>query len=148
MSKNNRRPRKPGRLTLLSAAALGLTYLLVPASGPGAAAPSRTVAAAAGIHVVDGDTFHYRGEKIRVADIDTPEVRGRCAHETQLAARATRRMGQLLAAGPFDLQRVGRDEDRYGRKLRVVTRNGRSLGDQLVAEGLARTWSGRREPWC
>jgi endonuclease YncB( thermonuclease family) len=98
--------------------------------------------------VVDGDTFHYRGEKIRVADIDTPEVRGRCAHETQLAARATRRMGQLLAAGPFDLQRVGRDEDRYGRKLRVVTRNGRSLGDQLVAEGLARTWSGRREPWC
>ena len=34
----------------------------------------------------------------------------------------------------------GRDEDRYGRKLRVVVRNGRSLGDQLVSEGLARTW--------
>jgi len=29
----------------------------------------------------------------------------------------------------------GRDEDRYGRKLRVVVRNGRSLGDQLVSEG-------------
>jgi endonuclease YncB( thermonuclease family) len=27
-------------------------------------------------------------------------------------------------------------------------RDGRSLGDQLVSEGLARTWSGRREPWC
>ena len=101
-----------------------------------------------GVRVIDGDTFHYRGEKIRIADIDTPEVKGRCAYETRLAARAARRMEELLARGPFELERVGRDEDRYGRKLRVVTRNGRSLGDQLVAEGLARTWSGRREPWC
>ena len=31
---------------------------------------------------------------------------------------------------------------------RVVTRDGRSLGDRLVAEGLARTWTGRRQPWC
>jgi endonuclease YncB( thermonuclease family) len=59
-------------------------------------------------------------------------------------------MGALLAAGPFELHALGdgRDEDRYGRKLRIVTRNGRSLGDMLVAEGLARTWTGRREPWC
>jgi endonuclease YncB( thermonuclease family) len=54
----------------------------------------------------------------------------------------------LLAAGPFELRMLGRDVDRYGRKLRVVVRDGRSLGDQLVAEGLARTWTGRREPWC
>lgn len=65
-------------------------------------------------------------------------------------ARATARMRVLLNAGPFELHPLssGRDEDRYGRKLRIVTRGGRSLGDQLVAEGLARTWSGRREPWC
>lgn len=102
----------------------------------------------AALRVVDGDTFWYGGEKIRIADIDTPEVNGRCAYETQLAARATARMAALLRQGPFQLQSIDRDEDRYGRKLRVVTRNGRSLGDQLVAEGLARTWSGRREPWC
>lgn len=41
-----------------------------------------------------------------------------------------------------------RDADRYGRKLRVLVRNGRSLGDVLVNEGLARTWNGAREPWC
>lgn len=59
-------------------------------------------------------------------------------------------MRTLLAAGAFQLSPLasGRDEDRYGRKLRIVTRGGRSLGDLLVAEGLARTWSGRREPWC
>ncbi len=98
--------------------------------------------------MIDGDTFRYGGEKIRIADIDTPEIAGRCAEESALAARATQRLAVLLAQGPFELQPIGRDEDRYGRKLRIVTRGGRSIGDQLVAEGLARTWTGRREPWC
>jgi endonuclease YncB( thermonuclease family) len=104
----------------------------------------------ASVRVIDGDTFAYDGVRVRIADIDTPEIHGRCPAETALAARATRRMGALLAAGPFELHPLGdgRDEDRYGRKLRIVTRNGRSLGDMLVAEGLARTWTGRREPWC
>lgn len=94
------------------------------------------------VRVIDGDTFDYGGTRIRIADIDTPEVNGRCPHETQLAARATSRLRTLLAAGPFELHLLGsgRDEDRYGRKLRIVTRNGQSMGDQLVAEGLARTW--------
>lgn len=102
------------------------------------------------VRVIDGDTFDYGGMRVRIADIDTPEVRGRCAYEIELAARATRRMRGLLAAGPFELHSLGngRDMDRYGRKLRIVTRGGQSLGDILVAEGLARTWTGRREPWC
>jgi endonuclease YncB( thermonuclease family) len=108
-----------------------------------------TVGRGDSLDVIDGDTFRFEGEKIRIADIDTPEVKGRCAQERALAARATDRLAVLLAAGPFELETIGgRDEDRYGRKLRIVTRNGRSIGDQLVAEGLARTWSGRREPWC
>jgi endonuclease YncB( thermonuclease family) len=102
------------------------------------------------VRVIDGDTFDYAGARIRIADIDTPEVHGRCPYETALAARATARTRQLLAAGAFELQPLpsGRDEDRYGRKLRIVTRGGQSVGDVLVAEGLARTWTGRREPWC
>jgi endonuclease YncB( thermonuclease family) len=104
--------------------------------------------ASGGLRVIDGDTFDYAGERIRIADIDTPELRSQCEEEGRLARAATQRLKALLAAGPFELQRLGRDEDRYGRKLRVVTRGGRSLGDVLVAEGLARTWTGRREPWC
>jgi micrococcal nuclease len=100
--------------------------------------------------VIDGDTFDLGGTRIRIADIDTPEVRGRCDYETELAARATARMRTLLYQGGFELHPPadGRDEDRFGRKLRIVTRGGRSLGDLLVAEGLARTWTGRRESWC
>lgn len=136
------------RLALLGGVLAGLVYVLVPWKATDMAVAAGQRANPATVRVIDGDTFHYQGEKIRIADIDTPEVNGRCAYEVQLAARATRRMDQLLRQGPFTLQPIGRDEDRYGRKLRVVTRGGRSLGDQLVAEGLARTWTGRREPWC
>lgn len=139
-------------LALLGAFVLTLAYAAVPIGDPPPAASAQGRGYAervdAAVSVIDGDTFRYNGEKIRVADIDTPEVHGRCEYETALATRATNRMAQLLAAGPFELRSIDRDTDRYGRKLRIVTRNGRSLGDQLVAEGLARTWSGRREPWC
>lgn len=100
--------------------------------------------------VVDGDTIWLSGQKIRVADIDTPEVNEpKCPSELALGNRATARMLELINEGPFELKAwPGRDADRYGRKLRVLIRDGRSLGDFLVSEGLARTWSGRRVPWC
>jgi endonuclease YncB( thermonuclease family) len=99
--------------------------------------------------VVDGDTFRFRGDKIRIADIDAPELSPpRCEREAELGNRAKHRLLELLNAGPFVLVARGQDVDQYGRKLRVVTRGGRSIGDTLVAEGLARTWTGRREPWC
>ena len=99
--------------------------------------------------VVDGDTFWYRGDKIRVADINTPEVsEPGCAHEAALGTRATARLHSLLNAGPFTLEPVDRDRDAYGRLLRVVTRAGQSLGDTLVNEGLAEPWRGYRRSWC
>ena len=100
--------------------------------------------------VVDGDTFWLEGEKIRIADIDTPEIsEPKCDAEYQLGMKATHRLRDLLNEGAFEVRPIGnRDEDRFGRKLRVVVRGGQSLGDQLVSEGLARTWTGRRQPWC
>lgn len=41
-----------------------------------------------------------------------------------------------------------RDVDQYGRKLRLVTVSGLSVGDALIAEGLAVPWAGRRHYWC
>lgn len=99
--------------------------------------------------VVDGDTIWYRGSKIRIADIDTPEThRPQCAAEAARGAAATRRLHQLVNAGPFSLQSINRDEDRYGRKLRILTRGGQSLGELLVEEGLARYYAGGRRSWC
>ncbi|ABC62947.1 MULTISPECIES: thermonuclease family protein [Sphingomonadales] len=100
--------------------------------------------------VVDGDTIWLEGLKIRIADIDTPEIsQPRCDYEYDLGIKARDRLVVLLNQGEFSAVPIGnRDEDQYGRKLRVLIRDGRSIGDQLVAEGLARTWSGRRDPWC
>ena len=99
--------------------------------------------------VIDGDTIRYRGTKIRLEDIDAPETFSpRCASEAALGRQATHRLLALLNAGPFEIIAGGRDEDRYGRKLRVIARGGRSLGATLVAEGLALPWDGRRRSWC
>lgn len=101
--------------------------------------------------VVDGDTIWYRGTKIRIADIDTPEVnQPACPREAALGRQATARLRQLLNAGAFSLQPLpdGRTQDRFGRALRLVTRNGESLGQVLVREGLAERWGGPRREWC
>lgn len=47
--------------------------------------------------------------------------------------------------GPIEQRREGVDN---GRTLAVVWVGGQDVGEVLVAEGLARAWGGRREPWC
>ncbi|HWW59488.1 MAG TPA: thermonuclease family protein [Sphingopyxis sp.] len=99
--------------------------------------------------VVDGDTFRFEGDRYRIADIDTPETHpARCAEEASLGRAATGRLRGWLNDGPFSLESIDRDSDQYDRKLRIVTRNGESVGDTLVEDGLARRWDGRRRPWC
>jgi hypothetical protein len=101
------------------------------------------------LNVIDGDTFDYAGERIRIVGIDAPETHpSRCAYEAELGARATRRLGELLRAGQFELRAAGRDEDAYGRKLRRVYRDGESIGAVLISEGLARPYANGRRPWC
>ena len=99
--------------------------------------------------VVDGDTFWLKGTKIRIADVNTPEISApQCAAERALGERATERLIALLNAGGFSLLAIDRDEDSYGRKLRIVTRGGESLGRILVDEGLAEFWTDSRRNWC
>lgn len=154
-------------LMVLAGCALGLILSgtpLSPLAGPTRiASPPQAIAPAAGrtanfalCHggggtdcVVDGDTFYLGGEKIRIADIDTPETHPpRCAAEAELGERATLRLRALLNDGAFALETIDRDEDIHGRKLRTVTRDGRSLGDLLVGEGLARPYGEGRRSWC
>jgi endonuclease YncB( thermonuclease family) len=91
--------------------------------------------------VVDGDTLWWQGEKIRIAEIDTPEMNGRCPAERDLARRARARLVELLAAGPVRFERVG--TDRFGRTLASFG----SVSEQLIREGLAHRWPSRKG-WC
>jgi endonuclease YncB( thermonuclease family) len=131
---------------------LPLLLAATPAA-PSSAADQPRFAACQGGHrvtcVVDGDTFWLDGTKIRIADINAPEVsHPSCAYEAQLGARATQRLTDLLNAGEFTLATQGRATDRYGRALRVVLRRQRSVGMMLQAEGLAEAWTGHRRNWC
>lgn len=100
--------------------------------------------------VVDGDTIHISGAKVRIADIDAPEVHDNyhCAAELALGQRAADRLRQLLNSGVVTMSPVDRDRDVYGRYLRNVQVDGRDVGAILVREGLAHAYHGYKEPWC
>ena len=99
--------------------------------------------------MVDGDTLWITGQKVRVADIDAPETHDyRCPEEKALGDRATQRLLELVNSGSVTMQTIERDEDVYGRKLRIVMVNGTSVGDTLVSEGLVRPYEGGRKSWC
>lgn len=100
--------------------------------------------------VVDGDTFWFDGEKYRIADMDTPEIHEpKCDSEYRRGLEARDYLSSYLSKGPFELSPgPDRSHDRYGRTLVIVSREGSSVADQLIALGLARPWTGRRMPWC
>lgn len=85
--------------------------------------------------------------KIRIADIDAPETHDpKCPEEKSLGDRATQRLIGLVNSGEVTLAPIDRDEDGYGRKLRIVKVDGVSVGDTLVSDGLARWYEGGRRP--
>lgn len=99
--------------------------------------------------VVDGNTFWQDGVRIQLADVDVPDAdAARCPGERQKAATAKLRLQALLNDGSFVLSGSNRGDDQNGGKLRIAMRAGRSIGDQLVSEGLARRWTGQSSSWC
>ena len=109
---------------------------------------------AAAIRVIDGDTVVIDRETIRILNIDTPEIRdAKCEAERRLGLIAKRRLGELLAGGGGGIHirrgdRGGRMTDRYGRTLAVISVRGDDVGKTMIADGLARPWKGKRQPWC
>lgn len=102
---------------------------------------------------VDGDTVTLGRERIRIANIDTPEIHhAQCDAEKRLGMVAKRRMAELLASGEVVVRRgdpaTGRAKDRYGRTLATIAVAGQDVGDLMIAEGVARPWTGKRHPWC
>ncbi|WP_260925411.1 thermonuclease family protein [Novosphingobium sp. 9] len=111
-----------------------------------AAAAALTTCPALKIH--DGDTIRCGAERIRISNIDAPELRGspscrgwkKRTHWCDYAAgiRSRDALKVFLARGPVRVQRSG--HDKYGRTLATVSVNGRDAGAYLVGRGLARWW--------
>lgn len=100
--------------------------------------------------VIDGDTFKLGDRKIRITGIDAPELgEPKCAEEAALAGRSADRLLAMLNEGQFDMvaHRLQR-QDRHGRDLMVIRRDGQSIGSRLIDEGLAHRYTGFKTNWC
>ncbi|WP_187430166.1 hypothetical protein ROLI_046360 (plasmid) [Roseobacter fucihabitans] len=100
--------------------------------------------------VIDGDTVRLASETIRLVGFDTPETyRAQCAAERARGDAATQRLRELLVqASSARLAYLPR-RDQYGRDLARLMLDGRDVADIMIAEGLARLYSGgQRRSWC
>jgi len=110
------------------------------------------------IRVIDGDTFQARvrvwpgldvDTKVRLRNIDAPELHARCADELARAQAARAALETILAAGGVILSRVG--IDKYGGRVDalVATRDTADVSTALLEGGFARSYNGgRRGSWC
>nr|WP_244668959.1 thermonuclease family protein [Rhodobium orientis] len=91
--------------------------------------------------VIDGDTIWLKGEKIRLLDVDTAELGGRC---NGLAEKARDYLARRLGEGRITVERHGFGV--YGHPLARIYVDGRDIGQELLALGLARPY--RPGGWC
>ncbi|MET3602100.1 thermonuclease family protein [Martelella mangrovi] len=116
-----------------------------------------TIVTSAGeISVYDGDTIKISGQRMRLLDIDTPEIsKPRCSYEEKVGYQARDRLRALIGqAGTVEIIDSG-TTDKYGRNLIHVEVDGRDAGQILVREGLAlryrggsAAWNARKRHWC
>ncbi|AYD01872.1 hypothetical protein [Neorhizobium sp. NCHU2750] len=100
--------------------------------------------------VVTADRFVVHGQKIRLVGVEVPDInKPHCEAERIKASDAKLRVRAFLDSGPFDLVSwKGNDAEVDGHELRDITRNGRSLSDILVNEGLAKRPGAGKNGWC
>lgn len=108
------------------------------------------------ISVYDGDTFtamidmglgiHFL-RSVRILGIDTPERRGKCAHEKAMALQAKAVLEKLLGE---EVILSGIDEGKWaGRALAYVRADGVNVAQEMIEQGLARPYyGGKRGGWC
>jgi micrococcal nuclease len=86
----------------------------------------------------DGDTCTTsEGEKIRLACIDTPELRGKKADLTPAKA-ARDYLNDLVAKSKVNIRRI--TEDRYGRTVAELSKGPMNIQEHLVEKGFARIY--------
>ena len=95
----------------------------------------------------DGDTCTTNsGEKIRLACIDTPELRG--SRADPIPAKAARDfLNGLVAGEEVAIRRI--TKDRYGRTVAEISKDGVNIQQRLVEKGLARVYKRYADqcPW-
>lgn len=112
-----------------------------------------------GNYAYDGDTIYVAipglpdeiaNMSVRVRGVDTPEMRGQCESEKQLAQKARNYARQRLKTAT-SVQFCELEWGRYGGRVVASVRiDGSPLDLELIENGLARPYDGKtkRQPWC
>jgi endonuclease YncB( thermonuclease family) len=131
-----------------------ITFVLVLLAPCSVFATQATVA-----HIIDGDTFAATVKleddikisvRVRILDIDAPELSGECDKEIKLAHRATNRLAELLPIGSA-VELSGIKDDKYLGRIDAYVKNesGINVSKVMLKENLARPYSGgKRLSWC
>ena len=90
------------------------------------------------LKVVDGDTIHLNGEKIRFTGIDTPELKQTCLKEgIQNPCGVTAKQILIGKIGNNNVKCISEGKDQYKRILAECFVNNESLSSYLVRSGYA-----------
>ncbi len=103
------------------------------------------------VRVIDGDTFEARvrvwpgldvDTKVRLRNIDAPELHARCRDELRKAQAARTALQAMLAAGGVTISRVGLDKYAGRIDALVATRDTADVSTALLNGGWARSYGG------
>jgi len=90
------------------------------------------------LRVVDGDTIHLNGEKIRFTGIDTPELKQTCLKEDiKDLCGVTAKQILINKIGNNNVECISEGKDQYKRTLAECFVNKESLSSYLVRSGYA-----------
>ena len=90
------------------------------------------------LRVVDGDTIHLNGEKIRFTGIDTPELKQTCIKEGFIdPCGVTAKEILIKKIGDNKVECISEGKDQYKRTLAECFVNDESLSSYLVRSGYA-----------
>ena len=90
------------------------------------------------LRVVDGDTIHLNGEKIRFTGIDTPELKQSCIKEGAIdPCGVTAKELLIEKIGDYKVECISEGKDQYKRTLAECFVDGESLSSYLVRNGYA-----------
>jgi len=90
------------------------------------------------LRVVDGDTIHLNGKKIRFTGIDTPELKQTCLKEgSKDPCGVTAKQILIDKIGNNNVECISEGKDQYKRTLAECFVNNESLSSYLVRSGYA-----------
>ena len=123
-----------------------LPLLLLPAAAHGDEA--RHMIPADVVRVIDGGTVEIK-VTVRLAEVDIPDLKGKCPEESTLARRAKAMMEDFLSEGWVIFTPVGADRSR-SRYVGELRRAGEDLrvSQILIGANLARPAGATPAQWC